>query len=72
MKDKALLESAEFIQRAQTTKPFFEHLLTEREEARTRLETAKGDQVYVEQGKAQQLTNLIKLIEEASNILEKQ
>lgn len=72
MKDKALLEAAEFIKRAQPTKVFFDFLLTEREEARTRLETAKGDQVYVEQGKAQQLTNLIKLIEEASNILEQQ
>ena len=70
MNDALLLESAGFIKRAQATKEFFKHLLSEREEIRTRLETAKGDQVYVEQGKAQFASSLIKLIEEAEKILE--
>lgn len=72
MKDDALLNAAEFIKRAPPTKAFYDYLLEERELTRTFLETAKGDQVFIEQGKAQQLTKLIKLIEEASNILEQQ
>ena len=70
MKDEQLLEAAGFIKRAQATKPFYDYLIEEREATRTRLETAKGDQVFVEQGKAQFASSLIKLIEEAENILE--
>ncbi len=70
MKDAHLLEAAGFIKRAQVVKPFYDFLISEREDARTRLETAKGDLVFVEQGKAQFASSLIKLIEEAENILE--
>lgn len=72
MNENQLLESAAFVKRAQPTKPFYEYLKAEREAARTRLETAKGEQVYIEQGKAQFVTKLLQLIEEAENILANQ
>jgi hypothetical protein len=72
MKDQILLEAAAFIKRAAPTQAFYEHLIEEREKSRTRLETARGELLLVEQGQAQALTKLLQLIEGAENTLEKQ
>jgi hypothetical protein len=72
MKDNPLLEAAAFVKRAVPTRPFYEHLLAEREISRSMLETLKGENLYVEQGKARMLTILIQLIEGAEESLDKQ